>query len=194
MDALAEKAGQDPLHFRLNHLEDERAIAVIQKVKALTNSQNTLDGEGIGYAFMRYKNSDAYIAVSAKVAVNKVNGHIELIKMWAVVDVGEVINMDGITNQVEGGMIQAASWTLKEQVTFNTKEITSTDWIKYPILRFSEIPEVEVAIINRPKETAYGVGEVAMPPSAAAIANAIYKACGKRVYDLPITPDKILNT
>ncbi|MCM4150885.1 xanthine dehydrogenase family protein molybdopterin-binding subunit [Arenibacter sp. N53] len=193
MDALAEKAGQDPLDFRLNHLEDERAVAVIQKVKELTASQNIADDQGVGYAFMRYKNTDAYIAMAAKVAVNKVMGNIELIKMWAAVDVGEVINMDGITNQVEGGMIQAASWTLKEQVTFNTKEITSTDWLKYPILRFSQIPEVEVAIINRPEEDAKGVGEVPMPPTAAAIANAIFKACGKRVNDLPITPEKILN-
>ena len=193
MDSLAEKAGQDPLEFRLKHLEDERAIAVIQKVKELTASQNLADNQGIGYAFMRYKNTDAYIAVAAKVAVDKNNGKIGLIKMWAAVDVGEVINMDGITNQIEGGLIQAASWTLKEQVTFNTKEITSTDYLKYPILRFSEIPEVEVAIINRPIEDAKGVGEVPMPPTPAAIANAIYKASRKRVYNLPITPEKILN-
>jgi CO/xanthine dehydrogenase Mo-binding subunit len=190
---LAEKAGQNSLEFRINHLEDERAIAVIQKVQALTSSQNTEDGEGIGFAFMRYKNTDAYIAVAAKVSVDKTNGKIGLTRMWAAVDVGEVINMDGLTNQVEGGIIQAASWTLKEQVTFNTTEITSTDWMKYPILKFSEVPEVEVAIINRPTEDAKGAGEVPVPPTAAAIANAIYKACGKRVYDLPITPEKILN-
>ena len=192
MDSLAEKAGQDPLEFRLKHLEDERAIAVIQKVKELTASQNIADDQGVGYAFMRYKNTDAYIAMAAKVAVDKVTGSIELIKMWAAVDVGEVINMDGITNQIEGGLIQAASWTLKEQVSFNTTEITGTDYLKYPILRFSEIPEVEIAIINRPEEDAKGVGEVPMPPTPAAIANAIYKASGKRVFDLPITPEKVL--
>ena len=193
MDTLAEKAGQDPLEFRLNHLEDERAIAVIQKVQALTSTQNNEDGKGIGYAFMRYKNTDAYIAVAAKVTVDKNNGNVGLIKMWAAVDVGEVINMDGLTNQIEGGMMQAASWTLKEEVTFNTTEITSTDWIKYPILKFSEVPEVEVAIINRPSEGAKGAGEVPVPPTAAAIANAIYNASAIRIYDLPITPEKILN-
>ena len=193
MDTLAEKAGQDPLEFRLNHLEDERAIAVIQKVQALTSTQNNEDGKGIGYAFMRYKNTDAYIAVAAKVTVDKNNGNVGLIKMWAAVDVGEVINMDGLTNQIEGGMIQAASWTLKEEVTFNTTEINSTDWIKYPILKFSEVPEVEVAIINRPSEGAKGAGEVPVPPTAAAIANAIYNASGFRINDLPITPEKILN-
>lgn len=193
MDTLAEKAGQDPLEFRLNHLEDERAIAVIQKVQALTSAQNNEDGKGIGYAFMRYKNTDAYIAVAAKVTVDKNKGNVGLIKMWAAVDVGEVINMDGLTNQIEGGMIQAASWTLKEEVTFNTTEITGTDWIKYPILKFSEVPEVEVAIINRPSEDAKGAGEVPVPPTAAAIANAIYNASAIRIYDLPITPEKILN-
>ena len=194
MDTLAEKAGQDPLEFRLNHFEDERAIAVIQKVQALTSAQNNEDGKKIGYAFMRYKNTDAYIAVAAKVTVDKNNGNVGLIKMWAAVDVGEVINMDGLTNQIEGGMIQAASWTLKEEVTFNTTEITSTDWIKYPILKFSEVPEVEVAIINRPSEDAKGAGEVPVPPTAAAIANAIYNASGFRVNDLPITPEKILKS
>ena len=194
MDTLAEKAGQDPLEFRLNHLEDERAIAVIQKVQALTSTQNNEDGKGIGYAFMRYKNTDAYIAVAAKVTVDKNNGNVGLIKMWAAVDVGEVINMDGLTNQIEGGMIQAASWTIKEEVTFNTTEITSTDWIKYPILKFSEVPEVEVAIINRPSEDAKGAGEVPVPPTAAAIANAIYNASAIRIYDLPITPEKILKS
>ncbi|MCK0191730.1 molybdopterin cofactor-binding domain-containing protein [Arenibacter sp. F20364] len=194
MDVMADKAGQDPLEFRLNHLEDERAIAVIQKVQALTSAQNKEDGEGIGYAFMRYKNTDAYIAVAAKVTVDKNNGNVGLIKMWAAVDVGEVINMDGLTNQIEGGMIQAASWTLKEEVTFNTTEITSTDWIKYPILKFSEVPEVEVTIINRPSENAKGAGEVPVPPTAAAIANAIYNASGFRINDLPITPEKILKS
>ena len=193
MDTLAEKAGQDPLEFRLNHLEDERAIAVIQKVQALTSTQNNEDGKGIGYAFMRYKNTDAYIAVAAKVTVDKNNGNVGLIKMWAAVDLGEVINMDGLTNQIEGGMIQAASWTLKEEVTFNTTEINSTDWIKYPILKFSEVPEVEVAIINRPSKDVKGAGEVPVPPTAAAIANAIYNASAIRIYDLPITPEKILN-
>jgi CO/xanthine dehydrogenase Mo-binding subunit len=193
MDTLAEKAGQDPLEFRLNHLEDERAIAVIQKVQALTSAQNNEDGKGIGYAFMRYKNTDAYIAVAAKVTVDKNNGNVGLIKMWAAVDLGEVINMDGLTNQIEGGMIQAASWTIKEEVTFNTTEITSTDWIKYPILKFSEVPEVEVAIINRPSKDVKGAGEVPVPPTAAAIANAIYNASGFRINDLPITPEKILN-
>ncbi|MBT8184829.1 MAG: molybdopterin-dependent oxidoreductase [Eudoraea sp.] len=192
MDELALKAEKDPLEFRLAHLEDERAIAVIQKIQDMTRRLSLGEGEGIGYGFCRYKNTAAYAAVGAKVFVEKATGKVQLKKIWAAVDVGEVINLDGIVNQTEGGMIQAASWTLKEQVTFNEKEITSTDWAKYPVFRFSEIPEVDVAIINRPNKPPEGGGEVSVPPTGAAICNAVYNACGKRIYNLPITPEQVL--
>lgn len=192
MDQLAEKAGKDPLEFRLAHLDDDRAKATIVKIKELTEQESISMGEGIGYDFCRYKNSAAYASVAAKVLVDKDSGDLKLLKLWAAVDVGEVINLDGIKNQIEGGMIQAASWTLKEQVTFNTTNITSTDWAKYPILRFSEIPEVEVAILDRPDRAAEGGGEVSMPPTGAAIANAVYRACSKRIYDLPISAEKLI--
>ena len=194
MDALAEKAGKDPLEFRLAHLEDERAIAVVTKIREMCSSEILNEGEGIGFAFSRYKNTAAYSTVAAKVWVDKSTGIVQIKKMWAAVDVGEIINLDGITNQIEGGMIQAASWTLKEQVTFNEKGITSTDWASYPIFRFNEIPEVEVAMINRLDKPAEGGGEVSMPPTGAAIANAVYNASGKRIYDLPITAEKIKST
>ncbi|WP_339705908.1 molybdopterin cofactor-binding domain-containing protein [Algoriphagus aquimarinus] len=192
MDELAEKAEKDPLEFRLAHLEDVRAIAVINKIQEMSNGERLEDGEGIGYSFSRYKNTTAYATAAAKVSVDRASGTIKLLKMWAAVDVGEIINLDGIINQIEGGMLQAASWTLKEEVTFEDNKITSSDWRKYPVFRFSDIPEVEVAMIDRPNEAAEGGGEVSMPPTGAAIANAVYKACGKRVYDLPITTEKIL--
>jgi len=192
MDELAEKAGKDPLEFRLAHLEDARAIAVIHKIQEMCNGEKLEEGEGIGYAFSRYKNTTAYATAAAKVSVDRASGTIKLLKMWAAVDVGEIINLDGIINQIEGGMLQAASWTLKEEVTFEDNKITSSDWRKYPVFRFSDIPEVEVAMIDRPNEAAEGGGEVSMPPTGAAIANAVYNACGKRVYDLPITAEKIL--
>ncbi len=190
MDELAEKAGKDPLDFRIAHLEDERGIAVIRKLKELTTGVNVGEGEGIGYAFSRYKNTAAYAAVAAKVKVDANTGKVQVKKMWAAVDVGEVINVDGLTNQLEGGMIQAASWTTMEEVTFNTHEITSKDWSSYPIFRYPDIPEIEVALIDRPNEAAEGGGEVSMPPSGAAIANAVYRASGKRVYELPIRSAK----
>ena len=186
MDQLAEKAGKDPLDFRLAHLDDERAVAVLKNVKEMTQSISLDEGEGLGYAFMRYKNSSAYCAVAAKVYVDKSTGAVKVKKMWAAVDVGEVINLDGITNQTEGGMIQAASWTIKEQVTYSNKEVTSTNWGSYPIYRFPEIPEVEVTVIDRPEEPVEGGGEAALPPSCGAIANAVYNACGRRIFDLPI--------
>lgn len=191
MDELAEKAGKDPLEFRLAHLDDKRAIAVILKIREMCDFEILKEGEGIGFAFSRYKNTAAYSAVAAKVWVEKTSGAVEINKLWAAVDVGEIINLDGITNQIEGGMIQAASWTLKEHVTFDQNGITSSDWSSYPIFRFNEIPEVEVSMIDRPDQPAEGGGEVSMPPTGAAIANAVYKACGKRIYNLPITAEKI---
>ncbi len=193
MDELADKAGKNPLDFRLEHLEDKRAIDVIQKVKDMTVSQMIAAGEGLGYAFSRYKNTDAYASIAVKVVVDRSKGLVSIIKMWAAIDVGEVINLDGIKNQTEGGMIQAASWTLKEQVKFDNVKITSTDWSTYPVIRFSDVPEVEVSVIDRPDQPALGGGEAAGPPTGAAIANAIYRACGRRIYNLPITPKKILS-
>jgi CO/xanthine dehydrogenase Mo-binding subunit len=177
----------------LEHLGDKRAIEVIQKVKNMTESQKVAAGEGLGYAFSRYKNYDSYAAIAVKVAVDSSTGQVSIIKMWAATDVGEVINLDGIKNQTEGGMIQAASWVLNEQVKFDKVKITSTDWSTYPVIRFSDVPEVEVAVIDRPNEPALGGGETAGPPTGAAIANAVYRACGRRIYNLPIAPEKIRN-
>jgi len=106
--------------------------------------------------------------------------------MWAVIDAGEVINLDGIKNQTEGSMIQSASWTLLEQVHFDERHIASHNWDSYPIFRFGQVPEVEVVVLPRPQEAALGAGEAAQGPAAAAIVNAIYRACGKRVRSLPV--------
>jgi CO/xanthine dehydrogenase Mo-binding subunit len=114
--------------------------------------------------------------------------------MWAAVDAGEVINTDGLTNQAEGGMIQSASWTLREHVKFDDRHIISTDWSSYPIFRFNDVPEVEVVVIDRPGEAPEGAGEAVQGPASAAIANAVYRACGKRIRDLPILPERIKGT
>ena len=183
MDELAEKAGKDPFDFRVAHLEDNRAIAVINKLREMTRDIKPTKGAGLGVAFSRYKNSAAYCAVAALVEISPV---IRVIKMWSAIDAGEVINIDGIKNQTEGGMIQSASWTIKEQVKFNEKFISSTDWGTYPILRFNEVPDVEVEVLNQPEEEALGAGEAAQGPACAAIVNAIYHAGGGRIRDLPI--------
>lgn len=191
MDELAEKAGKDPYEFRIMHLQDERAKAVIRKLQELTRQQKIAAGTGIGIAFSRYKNSASFCAVAAHISVDAKEKTIRIHKMWAAIDSGETINLDGLKNQTEGGMIQSASWTLREQVKFDTKQITSTDWESYPIFRFSEIPEVEVVVLNRPEEKPMGAGEAAQGPAAAAIANAVYRSCGKRIRELPILPEKI---
>jgi nicotinate dehydrogenase subunit B len=193
MEELAVKAGKDPYGFRIMHLDDQRAKNVLTKLRDITSGQMIPAGSAIGIAFARYKNSAAYCAVAALVHVNTSDGKVQVQKMWAVIDAGEVINTDGLINQTEGGMIQSASWTLKEQVKFDNKHITSSDWESYPIYRFSETPDVEVVVLNQPDEEPMGAGEAAQGPAAAAIANAVYYACSKRIRELPILPEKILN-
>ncbi|MDF9799984.1 nicotinate dehydrogenase subunit B [Catalinimonas alkaloidigena] len=191
MDELAEEAGKDPLEFRLMHSEDERAIGVMKKLGEMIKNQTTNQNEGIGYAFSRYKNSASYCAVAAKVKVDKSSGQVQVQQMWGVIDAGEVINLDGLKNQTEGGMVQSASWALKEEVKFDQQHVSSLNWGTYPIFHFSDVPLVEVTVIDQPYEEPLGAGEAAQGPSTAAIANAVYQACGKRIRHLPITPEKV---
>jgi nicotinate dehydrogenase subunit B len=186
MEELAEKAEKDPIDFRIQHSTDERSIAVLQKLKELTQNEKAGEGEGIGFGFSRYKNTASYCAVAAKVKVDLDAQKVTPLKMWAVIDAGETINPDGMKNQTEGGLIQAASWTLKEEVLFEDDQITSKDWSGYPILRYDAVPETEVHIIDRPELPALGAGEAAQGPTGAAIANAVYAACGKRIRELPV--------
>ncbi|MCM4158402.1 xanthine dehydrogenase family protein molybdopterin-binding subunit [Antarcticibacterium flavum] len=184
MDELAEKAGRDPVEFRLAHLDDPRARDVLVRVREMASSTRLKENQGIGYAFSRYKNSASYFAVAA--ITELVEGEMKVRKMWGAIDSGEIINPDGLKNQTEGGMIQSASWTMMEEVKFNEDHVESVDWGSYPIFRFEDIPEVEVAVIDRPNEEPLGAGEAAQGPAAAAIVNAIYNATGKRVRDLPV--------
>jgi CO/xanthine dehydrogenase Mo-binding subunit len=186
MDELAEKAGKDPFTFRLMHLTDERAKAVIRKLQEQTAALKPAAHTGIGIAFSRYKNTASYCAVAAQVYVPPASGTVQVQKMWAAIDSGEVINLDGLINQTEGGMIQSASWTIMEQVQFDAEHVTSRDWVSYPIMRFDQVPEVEVAVLDQPNEKAMGAGEAAQGPAAAAIANAVYKAAGQRIRHLPL--------
>lgn len=186
MEELAYKAQKHPLDFRLTHLSDPRAIACVQRVKEMTSGLKIGDREGLGFAFSRYKNSASYFAMATHVYVEPETGKTKLKKMWGVIDSGECINPDGLKNQTEGGMLQAASWALIEEVKFNEEHITSLDWNSYPMLRFPNIPEVEVEVIDRVKEPPLGAGEAAQGPSAAALLNAIYSATGIRIRDLPV--------
>jgi nicotinate dehydrogenase subunit B len=186
MDELAEIAGADPLDFRIRHLNDPRAVAVISRLRAITMGETNQTNEGVGFAFSRYKNTAAYCAVAAKIYLDPERRSIRPVKMWAVLEAGEAINTDGLKNQIAGGMIQSASWTIREEVRFNRKEITSRDWTTYPVLRYPEIPDTEVVILNQPELPPLGAGEAAQGPAAAAIANALYQASGKRIRNLPL--------
>jgi len=192
MDELAAAAGADPVEFRLRHLKDARAKAVIEKVAKMANwkANEKGDGErGRGIGFARYKNLAAYIAVIAEVHITE---EVRVTRMWGAVDVGQAINPDGVINQIEGGMIQSASWTLKERVDFDKVGITTRNWLDYLILSFTEVPEIEVALINRPEAPPVGAGEGTQGPVSGAIGNAIYNAIGARLRDMPFTRDRIV--
>jgi CO/xanthine dehydrogenase Mo-binding subunit len=191
LDELAAERGEDPLAFRLRHLSDPRARAVLEAAakRAGWGSAQAWEGTGRGLGFARYKHTGAYCAVVAEV---EGEADIRVRRLVVAVDVGEVINPDGVANQIEGGAIQAASWTLKEAVRFDRARVTSDAWESYPILTFSEVPAVEVEIIARPEERPVGGGEAAHGPTAAAIANAVHDALGVRVRDLPITRERII--
>ncbi len=191
MDELAAERGEDPVAFRLRHLADPRARAVIEAAarRAGWSSRKKSEGRGHGVAFSRYKGFGAYCAVVAEV---EGEADIRVRRLVIAVDVGEVVNPDGVENQMEGGAIQAASWTLKEAVRFDRTRITSDSWETYPILTFSEVPAVEVEIIAHPEEKSLGAGEAAHGPVAGAIANAVFDALGVRVRDLPITRERLI--
>jgi nicotinate dehydrogenase subunit B len=190
LDELTRERGQDPVAFRLRHLSDTRAQDVIRSVARRANwKPDKRPGIGYGLGFGRYKNTGAYCAAIAEIEGAQ---DISVKRLTIAVDVGEAINPDGVINQIEGGAIQATSWVLKERVRFDRRRITSTTWTGYPILRFSEVPEVDVEVIQRPEIDPVGAGEAAHGPVSAAIANAVFDALGVRVRDLPITRERLI--
>jgi CO/xanthine dehydrogenase Mo-binding subunit len=191
MDELAEAAGSDPVGYRLRHLRDPRARAVIESVARRANwtDWTPADGRGHGIGFAKYKNLGAYCAVVAEVDVDH---EVRVKRLLLAVDAGLIINPDGVINQIEGGAIQSASWTLKEQVKLDARGITSLGWEEYPILKFSEVPAVEVELIPRPEFPSVGAGEAAQGPTGAAIVNAVAHALGLRVRELPLTPERLI--
>jgi CO/xanthine dehydrogenase Mo-binding subunit len=194
IDELALIADADPVEFRLRHVEDLRARAVIELAAERFgwDKAQMPRNRGRGFGFARYKNLAAYLAVAMEVDVEPETGRVHVIRAVSAIDSGEIVNPDGIRNQTEGGILQSISWTLYEAVAFDRTRITSTDWSSYPILRFASVPEsVEVHIVERPGEPFLGTGEAAQGPAAAAVANAIRHATGKRLYDLPFTRDRI---
>ncbi|MBF6593840.1 MAG: xanthine dehydrogenase family protein molybdopterin-binding subunit [Thermaceae bacterium] len=200
MDELAALAKADPLQFRLNHLDDPRAVAVLQASaerfgwksgpRKASSVSDIAIGQGI--AFARYEGRNAYVAAAAEVEVELKSGAIRVRRIVVAHDCGLVINPDGLRNQIEGNVVQALGRTLKEEVRFDSQGVQSTDWSSYPIITFPEVPTVEVVLIDRPHEPAVGAGEATTVVIPGAIGNAVFDATGVRLRTVPFTPQQFL--
>jgi CO/xanthine dehydrogenase Mo-binding subunit len=194
IDELAEIAGEDPVAYRLALLSDPRARRVVETAAQMSgwfDNPKLPEGRARGFGFARYKNIAAFVAVVAEIEVDE---EVRLKRVWAAADAGLVISPDGARNQVEGGIIQGASFVMKERVRFEDGRVAAKTWEDYPILRFSEIPEIDIQMIDNPHEPTLGLGEGSVGPTGAAIGNALARALGKRVRDLPLTRERIMDT
>ena len=195
MDEVALAAGADPVAFRLAHMEDARARDVIARAATEFSwdaAAHRPDGHGCGFAFARYKNLGAYCAIAMEIALDRETGHIQVVRVVAATDSGQIVNPDGIRNQIEGGIVQSLSWSLYETVRFSRTAVLSRDWSSYPILRFPAVPgSVAVHPIDRPGLPFLGTGEAAQGPTAAALGNALADATKIRFRDLPLTAARV---
>jgi nicotinate dehydrogenase subunit B len=190
LDEIAAGLDVDPLEFRLRHLGDARSRAVLEKVAQMSgwHDWTPREGEALGLGFARYKNNGAWCAAVAHVEAVR---EVRVRHVWLAVDVGRVVQQDGVRNQIEGGAIQTLSWCLKEAVQFDRTRVLSDTWGAYPILRFSEVPPVEIALLDRPGEPSLGAGEPTHGPLAAALANALASATGVRLREMPFSWDRL---
>ena len=198
IDELAHAAGADPIEFRIRHLKDERAIAVLEAVAKLAEWSprpargGPNAGSGRGVAFVHYDNYSGYAAIALQVHVDRASGKVSVERAAAAHDCGLIVNPDGLKNQIEGNIVQTLSRALLEEVKFDTAQVTSLDWARYPILRFSDVPEeIAIALINRPDKPSVGAGEPAAAPVMAAVANAIFDATGARLRSVPFTAERV---
>ncbi|ALM87372.1 aldehyde dehydrogenase [Bordetella sp. N] len=197
MDELAQAAGTDPVQFRLRHLKEPRARAVVELAARQfgwpgTDPLPRAPGHGVGFAFAQYKNLMAYMALAVELEVQRESGAVRVHRVVAAVDCGQIVNPDGVRNQVEGGILQSFSWTLHEQLRFDQRRVTSYDWSTYPILRFSGVPaKVEVHLIDQPGQAFLGAGEASQGPASAALANALADTLGRRMRDTPLNAARL---
>ncbi|MZR13675.1 molybdopterin-dependent oxidoreductase [Maritimibacter sp. DP07] len=194
IDELARRANEDPLDYRLSLLEgEERASAVLRRVaerSGWADRPEGGDGTGWGIAYSRYKNRAAYVAMVAKISIDH---DVRIEKLWCCADAGRVVNMDGVRNQIEGGIVQSMSWALYEEVGLTADETLPQSWEDYPILRFTNLPEIELEVVASPDPVPLGAGEVAVGPATAAIANAVADALGGPVRSLPLSREKVIS-
>lgn len=202
IDEVAFAAHVDPAEYRLRYVKDPRGLAVLQKVLQRADWKarvglNPAPGSGDiargrGVSYLRYNNTTTYVAAVAEAAVNKRTGEITVERVFVAHDCGQLINPDGTANQVEGGVIQTVSRSLMEQVRWDRRQVLSTDWVSYPILRHDQVPKVVVDLIDRPGEPSWGAGEPTACAIPAAIANAVFDATGARLRAVPFTPESVL--
>jgi len=191
LDELAERAGADPIAYRLDMLRHARARQCIERVRDMApwaSRGKPGSGRGLGFGFAQYKNRSAMSAVIAEVEVER---EVRVRRVWCASYAGLVINPDGAINQIEGGIVQAISMTLKEQVRLGPDGVETRDWESYPILRFSEVPDLDCVLIDAPEDKALGMGECSFGPTAAALGNAVAHALGARIRDMPLSREKI---
>lgn len=194
MDELSALAAMDPVEFRLRHLTDARAQDVIRAAATQFDWEHRTKrrNRGTGFAFGQYKNLMAYVAIALELEVQPDTGRVNILRVVAAVDCGQIVNPDGVKNQIEGGILQSASWTLYEQLQFSTDGIKSIDWSSYPIMRFSQVPaKVEVYLLERPGLPFLGAAEAAQGPMAGALANALAQVTGKRLRNLPLAGQQL---
>ena len=200
VDELAAAAGLDPLDIRLRSLSDPRGVEVLKRTAAMMNWQARPSpapaaggtvARGRGIAYVHYKQQENYVAMGMEVAVDRTTGKVTVDRVVCAHDCGQMINPDGVKAQVEGCIIQTLSRALYEEVKFDKSHVTSTDWLSYPIMRFKDVPKLEIALIDRPTEQPLGAGEAATAPVAAALANAIFDATGARLRTAPFTPERV---
>jgi nicotinate dehydrogenase subunit B len=200
-DELASAAGADPVEFRLRGLKDQRAIDVLRRAAQMIGwdtrpspNPRVAQGKllvGRGVAYVRYKQAENYVGLAMEVAVDRATGKIAVRRITCAHDCGLVVNPDGLRNQIEGGVLQTLGRALHEEVQFDRSRVTSVNWKSYPILRFSEVPTVEVALLDHPTLPPYGAGEAPGAPVAAALANAVFDATGVRIRSVPFTPARV---
>jgi len=199
VDEVAVAAGADPLEFRLHYLNDSRGTDLLKRLARFAQwqgrtSQKASSGEvstGRGTSYVKYELARTYVGAVADVEINRKSGEIRVKHVAIVQDCGQVINPDGVRNQIEGNVIQTVSRTLKEEVTFDRSHVTSLDWVTYPILTFPEVPDVDIDLMERPTEKPWGVGEPSSAVVPSAIANAVFDAVGVRLRSVPFTPAKL---
>jgi nicotinate dehydrogenase subunit B len=198
LDEIAAQTGADPLELRLKHLDDPRGQELLERLANVSNwrdrpqpdrSADVVTGRGLAY--VKYELVRTYVGAVAEVQVNQKTGKIAVVRFYVVHDCGQIINPDGLRNQIEGNIVQTVSRALKEEVTFDRSMVTSLDWASYPILTFPEIPDVVIELIDRPDQVPWGGGEPSAAIVPAAISNAVFAATGARLRSVPFTPAKV---